>query len=63
MRYFVSLYRENVMKQAASLHDLHLNMLLPSFTINTSSVTAGVRMPHSAQGFVVGHERPGCAET
>jgi branched-chain amino acid transport system substrate-binding protein len=31
------LTRENVMKQAASLHDLELPMLLPGITINTSA--------------------------
>jgi branched-chain amino acid transport system substrate-binding protein len=31
------LTRENVMKQAASLHDLKLPMLLPSIVINTSA--------------------------
>jgi branched-chain amino acid transport system substrate-binding protein len=30
------LTRENVMKQAASLHDLELPMLLPGIAINTS---------------------------
>jgi branched-chain amino acid transport system substrate-binding protein len=30
------LTRENVMKQAASLHDLHLPMLLPGIAVNTS---------------------------
>jgi branched-chain amino acid transport system substrate-binding protein len=29
------LTRENVMKQAANLRDLHLGMLLPGITINT----------------------------
>jgi branched-chain amino acid transport system substrate-binding protein len=28
--------RDNVMKQAANLHDLHLDMLLPGITVNTS---------------------------
>jgi branched-chain amino acid transport system substrate-binding protein len=27
--------RDNVMKQAANLHDLHLDMLLPGITVNT----------------------------
>jgi branched-chain amino acid transport system substrate-binding protein len=31
-----NLTRENVMKQAANLHDLKLDMLLPGITINTS---------------------------
>ena len=30
------LTRENVMKQAANLHDLELPMLLPGITVNTS---------------------------
>ena len=30
------LTRENVMKQAANLHDLSLPMLLPGITVNTS---------------------------
>ena len=32
-----NLTRENVMQQAASIHDLKLPMLLPSITINTSA--------------------------
>jgi branched-chain amino acid transport system substrate-binding protein len=32
-----NLTRENVMKQAASLHDLRVGMLLPGITINTSA--------------------------
>jgi branched-chain amino acid transport system substrate-binding protein len=32
------LTRENVMKQAANLHDLQLGMLLPGITINTSPI-------------------------
>jgi branched-chain amino acid transport system substrate-binding protein len=32
------LTRENVMKQAANLHDLRLGMLLPGITINTSPI-------------------------
>lgn len=32
------LTRENVMKQAASLKDLKLDMLLPGMTINTSPI-------------------------
>jgi branched-chain amino acid transport system substrate-binding protein len=31
------LTRDNIMKQAASLHDLHLDMLLPGITVNTSA--------------------------
>jgi branched-chain amino acid transport system substrate-binding protein len=31
------LSRENVMRQAASLHDLELGMLLPSIRINTAA--------------------------
>jgi branched-chain amino acid transport system substrate-binding protein len=31
------LTRENVMKQAASIHDLKLSMLLPSITISTGA--------------------------
>jgi branched-chain amino acid transport system substrate-binding protein len=30
------LTRDNIMKQAANLHDLHLDMLLPGITVNTS---------------------------
>ena len=32
-----NLTRENVMKQAASLHDFKLPMLLPGITLNTSA--------------------------
>jgi len=32
-----NLTRENVMKQAASLHDLKLPMLLPGITLSTSA--------------------------
>jgi branched-chain amino acid transport system substrate-binding protein len=32
-----NLTRENIMKQAASLHDLHLPMLLPGITVSTSA--------------------------
>jgi len=32
-----NLTRENVMKQAASLHNLQLPMLLPGITLNTSA--------------------------
>ncbi len=32
-----NLTRENIMKQAASIHDLHLPMLLPGITVSTSA--------------------------
>ena len=32
-----NLTRDNVMKQAASIHDLHLPMLLPGITVSTSA--------------------------
>ena len=32
------LTRDNVMRQAANLHDLRLGMLLPGITINTSPI-------------------------